>query len=109
MIGIVMQADGGRYGRERIDMPLAIASMDIPVQIFVLGGAVNLLRANQSGELTWTKLWRLAADMQVPICIPNEVMGKEVYVQQNLLVEPVIMSEEQMASAMASCKQLVYV
>ena len=109
LIGVVMQCLGGRYGRERIDLPLALASLETPVVVFVIGEAVGALRSNSHAEYRWTKLWQLLIDMNVEVCVDTQQGLQESDIQQNLSLKPVIISTEQMIQRMASCRQLVYV
>lgn len=105
-VGIVLQASVNRYGRERIDVPLALASLDVPLQVFVLDDAAWDLCPGQGGENTWTRLWSALAEMDTPICIAGD---SPLASSASLPVNATVMSHAQMAQAMSGCRHLLHV
>lgn len=105
-LGIVIQASGSRYGRERIDLPLALASLDLPIRVFVLDDAVYDLRAGQDGENAWSRLWQALIDMSDQICVARSVAQNA---GDELPSAAVLMDDRELARAMAACGHLLHV
>ncbi len=109
VIGVLMQAASGRHGREQIDLPLAFASLDISVRVFVLGEACRNLLVSQQGEFAWTRLWGAAAELDVSICVARQTLHQYGIQADELPFEIVPMSCGQLAEAMAGCRHLIHV
>jgi len=108
-IGIVLQANNNRYGRERVDLPLAMASLDIPVRVLVMDQPADMLLPTQSGELAWTKLWQAAAELDVEICILDDFYRTLIPPAENWQIEPLILDNTQMVVALSECRHLIHV
>ncbi len=108
-VGIVLQAGSGRYGREQLDVPLAIASMDFKVQVFLLAEAVYQLIPEQTGELAWTRLWKAFRELETEIFIQERTAQMLAAAIEHLPVKPVVMTDAQMAAALSNCRCLIHV
>lgn len=108
-IGMILQASANRYGRERIDLPLAFASMELPVKVFLLGDALYELYPGQAQESTWSKLWAMLIELDAEICIPaeSELAMSDTVSKAGLSVTT--MNNSQLAAAMADCQHLLHV
>ncbi len=107
-IGIILQASANRYGRERIDLPLAFASMELPVKVFLLGDALYDLYPDQVQENGWSKLWAMLIELGAEVCIPaeSELAMPDKVTRSGLRVTA--MSNLQLATAMAGCQHLLH-
>lgn len=112
-IGIVLQASASRYGRERIDLPLAFASMDLPVKVFLLGDASYDLypssKLKPSGESAWSKLWGMLAELDADICVPTQSPLLASGQLRKTAFKVSTMTDQQLAQAMAGCRHLLHV
>ncbi len=104
-----MQACAGRYGRERIDVPLVIASLDVAVRVFFLDDAGYDLLPGQTDELAWTKLWGAAVELGVELCVLEQTHPALNMELHRLQINPIVMSQTQMAAALSQCRHLIHV
>ena len=104
-----MQTSANRYGRERIDLPLAFASMELPVKVFLLGNALYDLHPKQSKENTWSKLWTMLTELEADICIPRQSSLTVSAMLAETTLRVIAMDDQQLAQAMAGCRHLLHI
>ncbi len=116
-LGIVVRSDpyGARSGREKIDLPLIFASLDVPLMVFFVGNGLLHISAGQAPEkiasAAYTRAWASLAAIseRVEYYVDAERLERLGSDQQALLVRAQPLSRSDIGSKMRRCGSLLHV